>query len=60
MRTFNVYKHPTQGFEAVKVGFSSPAFFFGIIWMMVKKLWGFAGLWVAMYRACKLNCVNAH
>ena len=49
MKTFNVYKHPTQGFEAVKVGFSWPAFFFGIIWMLVKKLWGLAGLWFAMY-----------
>ena len=27
MKTFNVYKHPTQGIEAVKVGFSWPAFF---------------------------------
>jgi len=49
MKTFNVYKHPTQGLEAVKVGFSWPAFFFGIIWMLVKKLWGLAGLWFAMY-----------
>ena len=45
MKTFNIYKHPTHGFEAVKVGFSWPALFFGIIWMLVKKLWGFAGLW---------------
>lgn len=27
MRTFTIYKHPAQGFEAVKVGFSWPAFF---------------------------------
>jgi len=49
MRTFNVYKHPTQGIEAVKVGFSWPALFFGVIWMLVKKLWGVAGAWVAAY-----------
>ena len=49
MKTFNVYKHPTQGIEAVKVGFSWPAFFFGIIWMLVKKLWGLAGAWFAAY-----------
>ena len=49
MKTFNVYKHPTQGIEAVKIGFSWPAFFFGIIWMLVKKLWGLAGAWFAVY-----------
>ena len=54
MKTFNVYKHPTQGFDAVKVGFSWPAFFFGIIWMLIKKLWGFAGLWFAAYVVCSL------
>jgi len=54
MKTFNVYKHPTQGFDAVKVGFSWPAFFFGLIWMLVKKLWGLAGLWFAGYVVCSL------
>jgi hypothetical protein len=49
MKTFNVYKHPTQGIQAVKVGFSWPAFFFGIIWMLAEKLWGLAGLWFAAY-----------
>ncbi len=54
MTPFNVYKHPTQGFQAVKVGFSWPAFFFGAIWMLVKKLWGLAGLWFAGYVVCAL------
>lgn len=54
MKTFNVYKHPTLGFEAVKVGFSWPAFFFGVIWMLVKKLWGLAGLWLGAYIVCWL------
>lgn len=49
MKTFNVYKHPTQGIQAVKVGFSWPAFFFGFVWMLVKKLWGLAGAWFAAY-----------
>lgn len=49
MKTFNVYKHPIQGIEAVKVGFSWPAFFFCGIWMLVKKLWGLAGVWFAAY-----------
>lgn len=49
MKTFRVYRHPTQGYEAVKQGFSWPAFFFGIIWMLVKGLWGHAGLWFLAY-----------
>ena len=40
MKTFDVYKHPTQGHEAVKRGFSWPAFFFTWIWAFIKKLWG--------------------
>ena len=39
MKTFDVFKHPTQGYEAVKCGFSWPAFFFTWIWAFVKKLW---------------------
>ncbi|WP_304307844.1 DUF2628 domain-containing protein [Pseudacidovorax intermedius] len=49
MRTYNVYTHPTHGLEAVKVGFSWPAFFFGLFWMLFKKLWRRAGLWFAVY-----------
>ena len=49
MKTFKVYKHPTQGLEAVKVGFSWPAFFFNIVWMLLKKLWALALLWFGFY-----------
>jgi len=51
MKTFVIYRHPTQGYEAVKVGFSWPAFFFGLIWMLVKKLWSYAGIWFLVYIA---------
>jgi hypothetical protein len=54
MKTFNVYRHPIQGLEAVKVGFSWPATLVGPIWMLVKKLWGLFGLWLAMYIASSL------
>ena len=54
MKTFNVYRHPIQGLEAVKVGFSWPASSVGPIWMFVKKLWGLFGLWLAMYIALSL------
>ena len=54
MKTFNVYRHPIQGLEAVKVGFSWPAASAGPIWMLAKNLWGLSGLWVAMYFALSL------
>ena len=40
MRAFHVYGHPIHKFEAVKQGFSWPAFFFGLFWALAKKLWG--------------------
>ena len=49
MKTFRVYKHPTRGPEAVKVGFSWPAFFFNIVWMLVKQLWALSLLWFGLY-----------
>ena len=39
MKSFDVYKHPTRGYEAVKRGFSWPAFFFNWLWAFVKRLW---------------------
>ena len=54
MKFFNAYRHPAHGFEAVKIGFSWPALFFGIVWMVVKRLWKFAGLWLLAYAACSL------
>ena len=49
MKIYKVYKHPSFGVEAVKVGFSWPAAFFVFIWMLAKKLWKLAGLWVLAY-----------
>lgn len=49
MTIFKVYKHPTEGCDAVKAGFSWPACCFGVIWMILKKLWGRAALWFGMY-----------
>ena len=54
MKTFNVYRHPIQGFEAVKVGFSWPAASAGPIWMLVKQLWGWSVLWIALYISLSL------
>jgi hypothetical protein len=40
MKTFKIYEPPTGECEAVKQGWSWPAFFFGPIWALVKTLWG--------------------
>ena len=39
MKQFNLYSHPVLGVQAVKLGFSWPAFFFTWIWAFVCKLW---------------------
>jgi len=39
MKQYEVFKHPSGASEAVKQGWSWPAFFFGFIWAMTKKLW---------------------
>jgi hypothetical protein len=39
VRTFDVYKHPIRGYEAVKQGFSWPATLFTWIWAFVQRLW---------------------
>lgn len=49
MKTFNIYTHSSLPAEAVKVGFSWPAFFFGVIWMAVKNLWSHAAGYLAVY-----------
>ena len=51
MKTFEVYQHPTQSSEAVKEGFSWPAFFFGPAWLLFKQLWLFAVAGLALLGA---------
>ena len=46
MSNVRTHKHPTKGRETVKIGFSWPAFLFTILWMLAKKLWGVAAIWV--------------
>lgn len=46
---FTIYEHPTQGFQAVKVGFSWLAFFLTIIWMLVHRLWRLLAIWIGLY-----------
>ena len=49
MKTFKVFKHPTLGFQAVKVGFSWPGFLFCVIWLLIKKLWGHALIIISIF-----------
>jgi len=39
MKQYMLFKHPSGSTEAVKQGWSWPAFFFGFIWAFVKKLY---------------------
>jgi hypothetical protein len=39
MKTFDLYRHPTRGYEAVKRGFSWPGFLIGAIWALSKRMW---------------------
>jgi hypothetical protein len=42
MKTFRVFRHPTLGLQAVKVGFSWPGAIFLGLWLLAKKLWSYA------------------
>jgi hypothetical protein len=52
MKKFNVYKHPDKGIEVIKVGFSWPTLFFGVFWMLFKRLWGISAIWLVVYLVC--------
>ena len=49
MKVFTVYKHESKGYEAVKVGFSWPAFIFGGWWMLVKGFIFVLIFYIAVY-----------
>ncbi|MCJ7482497.1 MAG: DUF2628 domain-containing protein [Thermodesulfovibrionales bacterium] len=48
IKTFKVFKHPTLGYQAVKVGFSWPGLFFSGIWLLLKQLWGYAFVFLSI------------
>jgi hypothetical protein len=39
MATFKILQHPAGQLQSIKQGWSWPAFFFGVIWLFVVKLW---------------------
>lgn len=48
MKNYKIFKHQDGRIEAVKQGWSWPGFFFGIIWALIKKLWGLVGILVVV------------
>jgi hypothetical protein len=38
MKTFKIYKHPSKGYEAVKVGVSWPGLFLGGLWLLYRDV----------------------
>jgi hypothetical protein len=39
MKQYKIFKHPSGVIEAVKQGWSWPAFLFSFVWAVVKKMW---------------------
>lgn len=39
MKQFSIYENPQGDFQAVKIGFCWPGFFFGVIWALFCKMW---------------------
>lgn len=39
MKQYKIFKHPDGSIEAVKQGWSWPAFFFSCFWALAKKMW---------------------
>lgn len=39
MHNYKIFKDPLGVYEAVKQGWSWPAFFFGTIWVFIKRIW---------------------
>jgi hypothetical protein len=55
MTTFDVFVHQGEGYEAVKRGFSWPAFLFGVFWAFYKKLWLHGSVYLALMLAVALS-----
>ena len=49
MKHYKIFEHPAGNIEAVKLGWSGPAFFFDVIWALFKRMWWLgAGVFVAL------------
>ena len=43
MKHYKIFEHPDGKIEAVKLGWSWPAFFFDCLWALFKKMWWLGG-----------------
>lgn len=43
MKQYKIFKHPGGASEAVKQGWSWPAFFFSSVWALTKRMWLLGG-----------------
>lgn len=57
MKQFSIFQHPTHGYEAVKNGWSWPAFLFTWIWAFVKRL--FLIGWLVLLLVMALSSIPA-
>ena len=56
MKHYRIFEHPAGNIEAVKLGWSWPAFFFGFLWALAKKMWWLGGgLFAAFFLAESLD-----
>lgn len=55
MNQYSILQHPTRGLEAVKNGWSWPAFLFTWIWAFVKRLYVIG--WIALLAVMVLSSV---
>jgi hypothetical protein len=57
MDKYKIYKHPVGDMEAVKQGWSWPAFFLSPFWAMYKKMWllGLSVLLLTIFTYAKLG-----
>lgn len=55
MNQYSILQHPTRGLEAVKNGWSWPAFLFTWIWAFVKRLYLIG--WIALLAVMLLSSV---
>lgn len=56
MKHYRIFEHPAGNIEAVKLGWSWPAFFFGFLWALAKKMWWLGGcIFAAFFLAESLD-----
>ena len=56
IKEFEIFQHPNGNIQAVKRGWSWPAFFSTIIWLLTKRMW----LWVGVFCLSMLLFIISH